>query len=211
MISVSEYKKDPCGTLSIPYYKARRIGIPEGVRVVHARDFNGVPDGCADELYFRLLHDLKELPEVHSARFAVRTAGVEDIPLIADIIDRSYEDMSVSAERLLLMRECAEFSPDLWIVAFDKESMLAAACGIAELDRKTGEGSLEWIQVLPGYRRRGAGSLIVAELLDRLRGKAAFVTVSGKQRDPLRPEALYRKCGFKGSDIWHVIREIKSV
>ena len=34
---------------------------------------------------------------------------------------------------------------------------------------------------------------------------AKFATVSGKIRDPSDPERLYRKCGFVGTDIWHIL------
>ena len=47
--------------------------------------------------------------------------------------------------------------------------------------------------------------LLVNELLTRLQGKADFVTVSGKVDNVTKPEMLYRKCGFKGDDIWHIL------
>ncbi|MFR8331962.1 MAG: GNAT family N-acetyltransferase [Oscillospiraceae bacterium] len=60
------------------------------------------------------------------------------------------------------------------------------------------ELALEWIQVLPEYRRRGVGQLIVRELLYRMAGIARFATVSGRADSESHPEALYRKCGFEG-------------
>jgi len=36
-------------------------------------------------------------------------------------------------------------------------------------------------------------------------GKANFVTVSGEVDNSTNPEALYRKCGFIGDDIWHIM------
>ena len=38
-------------------------------------------------------------------------------------------------------------------------------------------------------------------------GTARFATVSGRVDSESHPEALYRKCGFEGQDIWHVLRE----
>ena len=61
------------------------------------------------------------------------------------------------------------------------------------------------MQVLPQKRGRGLGKAIVNELLIRLKSKAKFVTVSGQIDNKTNPEALYRKCGFKGDDIWCVI------
>ena len=75
----------------------------------------------------------------------------------------------------------------------------------ANLDSETEELVLEWIQVLPEYRGRGLGKMLVNELLCRMGGRAKFATVYGKADSPSNPEALYRKCGFIGNDVWHVL------
>ncbi|MGN0628125.1 MAG: GNAT family N-acetyltransferase [Oscillospiraceae bacterium] len=87
----------------------------------------------------------------------------------------------------------------------DIEYGKTAACGIADFDREIGELVLEWIQVLPEYRRRGLGKMLVNELLCRMGNRAKFATVSGRADSPSNPEALYRKCGFAGNDVWHVL------
>jgi len=68
------------------------------------------------------------------------------------------------------------------------------------------EGSLEWMQVLPEYRRMGLGKMLVRALLQRFSGKAEFVTVSGQEENSSNPGALYRRCGFAGDDLWCVFR-----
>ena len=75
------------------------------------------------------------------------------------------------------------------------------------MDRRIGEGILEWIQVSEEYRRQRLGTYIVTELLHRMKGRADFVTVSGKCNDLSEPRALYRKCGFTGNDVWHIMRK----
>ena len=42
---------------------------------------------------------------------------------------------------------------------------------------------------------------------DEAKGVAKFATVSGKVDDCNMPERLYRKCGFVGDDIWHILRK----
>lgn len=76
---------------------------------------------------------------------------------------------------------------------------------MADLDKDLKEGILEWIQVLPAYRGKKIGQLIVNELLKRMIGKANFATVSGKVSNTTKPEMLYRKCGFTGDDLWHIL------
>lgn len=206
MLTIEQYKNDPCGTLSIPYHKAGGSKLPEGMRVVHDREFDPAAfAGYSDAPYFRLIHRLSDIRSADDSPFSVRTAGEGDIPLIADMINRSYEDIGITCERLRSMRSASVFDPALWVVAYEESSGLPAACGIAELDRETGEGALEWIQTLPGYRMQGAGKRVVLELLSRLRGKAEFVTVSGRANGKDTPENFYRACGFAGNDIWHVL------
>ena len=51
------------------------------------------------------------------------------------------------------------------------------------------------------------GRSMVNELLSRLSTRAAFVTVSGRADDPLKPVLLYKACGFTGETLWRVIRK----
>jgi hypothetical protein len=44
--------------------------------------------------------------------------------------------------------------------------------------------------------------MLVLELLQRLKDKAEFVTVSGEIENQTDPGSLYRWCGFEGQDIW---------
>ena len=64
---------------------------------------------------------------------------------------------------------------------------------------------MEWIQILPDYRGKKLGKMIVNELLCRMK-RAEFATVSGKINNPTNPERLYRSCGFIGNDIWHILK-----
>lgn len=59
---IEAYLADPCGTLSIPYYKMIRMQMPPQLRVVHDRAFDGALDPGETHLrYFRLLHTLERL------------------------------------------------------------------------------------------------------------------------------------------------------
>ena len=40
-----------------------------------------------------------------------------------------------------------------------------------------------------------------------MKGIADFATVSGKVDNETNPEALYRKCGFVGNDVWHILHK----
>ncbi len=200
------YLKNPCGTYSIPYWKSKHIQIPENMKIMHDREFEDeLLLEYNDEKYFRIKHDLKDIRQESLEEFYIETACIEDIPLLQELINRSYEDLSVTYDQLLGYTKSEVYDENLWIIVYEKETDKTIACGIAELDKELKEGVLEWIQVLPEYRGRKVGQLLVNELLMRLQGKADFVTVSGKVNNATNPEKLYRKCGFAGEDIWHVL------
>ena len=205
MLSEALYLSDPCGASSLPYWKAVTVRVPDGVRVLHARDLPREASSCADAVrYFRLIRrlDRPERPAV-PAGCLVSALTPE---AAADHIRLCYPDLSVSAAELAAYRDHPVHDPGLWLALRDSASGELVASGIGELDRSLREGVLEWIQVSPGHRRRGLGAYLVRELLWRMDGRADFVTVSGRADDPCRPERLYRSCGFTGDDLWYVLR-----
>ena len=53
MITLTEYLNNPCGTLSIPYWKAKNIVIPLDMKILHDRDFSDeILSDYIDEKYF---------------------------------------------------------------------------------------------------------------------------------------------------------------
>ena len=204
-MTLQDYLHDPCGKLSIPYWKAATVQVPPQMRIVHDRDFVAADFAdYADEPYFRLRHDLRHIPPAQGD-FCCRVAQESDLPLLAELINASYTDLSVTIGQLQQYRETPVFSPDLWIIASDATTGEPVGCGMADFDPVAREGALEWIQVLPGHRRRGAGQYIVCELLRRMASRADLTTVSGRVNSAASPEALYRRCGFTGGDVWHIL------
>lgn len=205
MISKDEYLRNPCGSVSIPYWKAMRIAVPENMKIVHEEDF------CADMLrmyidepYFRLLHDLQAVDPIEvPTGYSLSEGTAEEF---AAHIQACYGNGLTPAE-IQAYAEREVYCAELWLVLRNDETGEIVATGIGELDQKMGEGILEWVQVSKEYRGRGLGSCVVRELLWRMKGKAKFATVSGQCNNPTNPEALYRKCGFSGNDVWHVMRK----
>ena len=206
MVIIEEYKENPCGVLSIPYWKNKRIRIPENMCVVH--DTKYVEENYRDyhdEPYFRLYHDLVGVKPFALDGLSIVTAKYDDIPLLVDVINQSYTDLSVTTEQIIGYTQTEVFCPELWIAAVDNATSCIVGCGIADFDKELHEGILEWIQVIPAYRGQKIGQLLVNELLKRMANIAKFATVSGKVNNLTSPEMLYRKCGFDGNDIWHVL------
>ena len=206
MITLTEYLNNPCGTLSIPYWKAKNIVIPPDMKILHDKDFReDILSDYTDEKYFRLYHNLKGIPKNTNDDFEITTATRKDIKSIVQIINDSYTDISVNKNLIKSYTQTPVFNEALWIMVKEKATGIYVGCGIADFDTETKELILEWIQVLPRYRGKKIGQLIVTELLFRMIDVADFATVSGKVDNMTNPEALYRKCGFAGDDVWHIL------
>ena len=160
------------------------------------------------ERYFRLSHWGGAVPDLILPP-GFKPAPVvlpSEAPVAADLIGRCYRDLKPSASMVESWTSHPTFASDLWVWILDTSTGKPAALGIAELDARIGEGSLEWVQVLPAYRGRSLGRALVSELLRRLVDRTVFVSVSGQVDNVSHPEALYRHCGFQGEDIWWVLR-----
>ena len=207
MLTINEYRKNPCRALSIPYWKAKVTTLPETMKILHDSEFD---PACLSEYedvpYFRLYHPLKNIKGITLKDVRIETAKHSDIPAIVDVINRSYTDLRVTGEQILGYTKTEVYREDLWILAVEEETDQILGCGLADFDREVQEGILEWIQVLPEHWGRKIGQAIVNELLDRMKETAEFATVSGKVNDPASPELLYRKCGFTGDDVWHILQ-----
>jgi len=197
---------NPCGESSLPYWKAIKMDVPENMLIRHDRLFcaEGFTD-YTDEPYFRLYHDLQKLhTPILPDGFRVCEAAPAEY---AAHINQCYIGASITEADIKSYFQHSVYSAELWIAVQEWKTQKIVATGIAEFDEQVGEGILEWIQVSPTYRGLGLGTYIVTELLTRIAGKAQFATVSGQINNPSKPESLYRKCGFQGNDIWHVLRK----
>lgn len=206
MISPEEYIQNPCAAFSIPYWKAKTVTVPDGMKILHQEAYD--EDACRhyiDEPYFRLRHDLQNLSAPVLPRgYSLCTAAPA---AFASHINGCYAGIGISKEALQGYTDRPVYDADLWLTVQEDHTRAIVATGIAELDREVGEGVLEWIQVTQEHRGRGLGRYLVLELLRRMQGKADFATVSGQCNNAANPEKLYRECGFTGNDIWHILRE----
>lgn len=205
-MTMSEYKKNPCSASSLPYWKTKEIVVPDNMMILHDKDFDAeLLKQYSDECYFRLIHNFenlkpKNIPEGYSL-------CKMDISGFADHINECYEGMCISEKELQQYAKRKVYDSRLWLAVRDNGTGKIAASGIAELDKNIGEGILEWIQVSKAYRQKGLGTFIVNELLFRMKTVADFATVSGRCSNAANPESLYRKCGFTGNDIWHILKK----
>lgn len=161
--------------------------------------------------YFRLIHRGSPSAPACPPGFRIEVVNLAtDVAAVAALIDACYPSISPSIADVRGWAAHPVFDPSLWIWIVDIETDQPVALGVAEFDPKVKEGSLEWIQVLPGYRGRGLGTTLVRELLNRLEGCADFTTVAGLVDNETHPERLYRRCGFTGEDVWWVFADSRT-
>lgn len=206
MISKDEYLMNPCKTASIPYWKVKSIAIPDSMKLLHQDDFDKIEyRQYIDEPYFRLSHDLQGLSAPMLPQgYSICKATLGDF---AVHINSCYNGIGITEAELRSYTTRPVYDAALWLAVKDDKTGNIVATGIAELDREIGEGVLEWIQVSQGHRGKGLGRYVVSELLWRMKDKVDFATVSGQCNNATNPEKLYRKCGFTGSDVWHILRK----
>lgn len=206
-MDIETYLQNPCGASSLPLWKTNCIQVPDDLLIMREDDprIPFIDQACYDTLYYKLIHHMEHIEQPtlpDGYRFVCH-----DATALSDHISSCFEREGASVAELESYRDHPGYSPDLWLAIVDEQTDRIIASGIAEIDRDIREGVLEWVQVSPAYRRRGWGRIIVNELLYRMRGRADFVTVSGKVNDPSDPRALYERCGFEGAVIWHVLRK----
>ena len=88
MISIEEYKQNPCEALSIPYWKAIDIIIPDNVKIIHNKNFDEtLLEKYSDKQYFRLIHRLNYVPDFSNNNFAYKILSKEKTNEVADMIN----------------------------------------------------------------------------------------------------------------------------
>ena len=208
MISIKEYKKNPCRSFSIPYWKAKGISIPKGIKIVHGSEFDEkLLKEYADKRFFRLKHDLENIPQYEVAEIAFEVISPNRIGDLTEMINCSYthSDVHVTAEHIRSLTATKVYCPELWIGAVTNGKLIGSI--ICDFDREVGEGIIEWLQVLPEFRGRGIASALTCKALKDMSGFAEFATVSGECDNTTDPERVYRKCGFNGDDVWHILNK----
>lgn len=146
MITKEEYLKNPCSASSIPYWKAKSIIIPDGMKILHQDEYDNAKfQHYIDEPYFRLIHNLKGLAKpVLPQGYSLCTATLSEY---ATHISSCYEEIGITEEELQRYTLRHVYDAALWLAVMETHTGTIVATGIAELDREIGEGVLEWIQV----------------------------------------------------------------
>lgn len=204
---VSEYLKNPCRFSALPLYKEVRQN--NDILVVHNNEFKEelVKNSKLHQKFFRITHNFKDVNIVDIPGYKTKKCNINiDSKKVIDIINKSYLNIKFTKDEVNLMIKDVVYSSKMWIFIIDETTNIEVALGICQYDKITLEVIFDWIQVLPEYRGKGIGSMLVSHLLSIPPEGSKFATVSGDIDGTSSPEKLYRKCGFIGTDIWHIIK-----
>lgn len=180
-MTLEEYKRDHCSLLSIPYWKSKIITVPDNIKIIHDRDFDsGLLADYGDTRYFRLKHDLRNIPKRSIGEYRLETIRPDGFGGLADMINKSYAHsrISVCEEDIKGWTDSSSYCPGLWIGAYDGGRLIGSI--ISEYDSEVGEGIIEWLQVLREYRGKGIACELICRSLEIMSGFAEFATVSGE-------------------------------
>ncbi|MDE6108306.1 MAG: hypothetical protein K2F83_06510, partial [Oscillospiraceae bacterium] len=140
-MELQEYLRDPCRVASLPYWKQKNLVLPPHMKVVHEAEFDpALLKDYQEERYFRLLHRLDNRALTNLEDFALHTAGEDDLPTIVDIINCSYDYLTVDLAQMEGYRRTPVFEDGLWLLAVDRATGEAVGCGIADFDPECAEG-----------------------------------------------------------------------
>lgn len=208
MISMEAYKRNPCRVSSIPYWKAKDLVIPSDMKIVHDDEFDEkLLAPYDDRKYFRLMHSLSGIPAFQTTAASLDVIPPGSYDQLAELVNRSYAhcEIRVSAEDVRRWAATRVYCPNLWIGAASDGKLIGSI--LCDFDAEVGEAIVEWLQVLPEFRGRGIASALVCKALHTMSSFADFATVSGECDNRTNPEGVYRRCGFEGEDVWHILRK----
>ncbi|MDE5855672.1 MAG: GNAT family N-acetyltransferase, partial [Anaeroplasmataceae bacterium] len=154
IVSKEEYLHNPCGLLSIPYWKAKITPVPNSIEILHQNRFHNQYKEF--QRYFRLIHHLDKIGPIPAQVQPLEIT--EDLVSLMNICFKS-EYIVLNLKDLFDMQKHSTYRKDLWIGIEADDRLIG--CAIAEYDLECREGSIEWICVLPEYQRRGYGSKLI--------------------------------------------------
>ena len=130
-MDVKEYLQNPCGTLSIPYWKAKTLAIPDSMRIIHCSNWNGQYGNF--QRFFRIKHYLNDLSPID---YDYDTLSIDyQATQLCEMINESYkhENIVVSEQDILQWKQHKTFREEL-CVYMNADNGKMAASGIAEFD-----------------------------------------------------------------------------
>ena len=95
MITKDEYLSNPCGTLSIPYWKNKIIKIPNNIVIIHQNNFNNQFNKY--QRFFRLSHLLESIV-IPNIKAEIINLDTDKMALI-NMINTCYKKQNIKRDK----------------------------------------------------------------------------------------------------------------
>lgn len=130
-----------------------------------------------------------------------------DVAAAVALMNAAYPSLRhlATAGKLQAMMAAKHFFPQGWFFlrhSATGERVGLTICGHCSQMR---EGFIEWTEILPRFRHRGLGALLVKEAINRLAERSDFLTASGSLDAPFAMGDLYMSCGFEHLRQWSIL------
>ena len=229
-MDVKKYLKDPCNSLSMPYWKYKKTSTRSDTMIVHDSKFDPVLyRDWHDTLQFRMKHDLVYLTSKKiNENFFFETVDEESLEDVIAVINQTDKEIEITKKDLNHWKSEESFCKELWILVYNKKifhrikgkkvtydevgnkidnkKYLPVGLMISNFDQTIKEASIELLEIIPSYRKLGLKESLVRESLFRISEIADFVTVSGKMENSQEYE-FYKNLGFTGDAVWHILKK----
>jgi GNAT superfamily N-acetyltransferase len=129
----------------------------------------------------------------------------QEFVFAAELLNRCYKNHNHDAEEIAGWCAQPVFDESLWIWVRTRGSNEVVGLGISTYQESIKETYLDWIQVLPKYQRKGIGSVLVGETINRAIDKSDIIRVTGMV------DGFYQNCGFEGTESWRVVTKKQDV
>lgn len=187
-----------------------RFGVPQFLPVMETgrRSWSEMLGLPVLDRYFRarLADKPTRRPEL-PAGFEISDCDPEgDLEQAMELMNAAYPSLRrfMTLPRLREMTHADHYFAPGWFFLVQRPSGKRVGLAISGHDTDMDEGFIDWVQLLPRFRRRGLGTLLVRESIHRLR-QARLITVSGTLDAPFAAGDLYRKCGFEQERQWTIL------
>lgn len=142
-MTVSEYRSNPCGLLSIPYWKAQKITIPEHMLIVHHSEYSDdLLQEYTDTVYFRLLHKFMHNIKSNNKlilppEFHINSIEKTMFQDLVELINNSYTHLGITVDidQVEDWTKAETYEPQLWTGIFKEDRIIGAI--VVDYDKVT--------------------------------------------------------------------------
>jgi ribosomal protein S18 acetylase RimI-like enzyme len=144
-----------------------------------------------------------QTPDDDAADQSARGCSVVSLQLPLTVRDVGPEDLvdlewSGGPSPLTALAETVQrgYAEETALIMISAPNQVSIAVGGVDFTRRPGSGELWMLSVRGGWQSLGIGSILIAALEERIRGRGLLRATLSVEHDNPRAEALYRRLGY---------------